>query len=141
MRSGTLHLDDEGFVRAFESCELPGASFHHADHVRLTWIYVREFGEQVAAERVLAGILRFATHSGSAKKFHYTQTCAWVRLIAAAHRESPELPSFRDFITAHPELLDADALGRYYSKFLLETPAARAEWVEPDISSLPSLDK
>jgi len=141
IRSGTLHLSDEEFVRAFESCELVGASFHHADHVRLTWIYVRQYGEQAATERVMAGIRRFATHSGSAQKFHQTQTCAWVRLIAAAQRGRSELRTFVEFIAAHPELLDANALARYYSKSVLESPAARTGWVEPDVSPLPPLRK
>ena len=141
IRSGTLHLSDEEFVRAFESCELDGASFHHADHVRLTWIYVRQFGEEAATERVLAGILRFATHNGSPKKFHCTQTCAWVRLIAAAQGDASELATFLEFIAAHPELLDVNALARYYSKTLLDSPAARSEWIGPDISPLPSVCK
>ena len=141
MRSGTIHLGDDEFVRAFESCELAGELFHHADHVRLTWIYVRQFGEQAAAERVMAGIRRFATHNGSPQKFHFTQTRAWVRLIAAAHLSSPEQMTFEEFIAKHPNLLGADALGGYYSKALLDSPAARAGWVEPDISALPSLSK
>ena len=138
IRSGTLYLSDEEFVRAFESCELAGASFHHADHVRLTWIYVRQFGESVATERVLAGIRGFAIRHGSPKKFHFTQTCAWVRLIAAAQRNSPKMTTFVEFIAAHPDLLDANALARYYSKTLIDSPAARSEWIEPDISPLPS---
>jgi hypothetical protein len=141
IRSGTLHLSDEAFVRAFESCELTGSAFHHADHVRLTWIYVRQFGEKAATKRVLAGILRFATHSGSAKKFHVTQTCAWVRLIAAAQSNASELTTFAEFVAAHPELLDANALARYYSKPLQDSPAARAGWVEPDVRPLPSAHK
>jgi hypothetical protein len=141
IRSGTLDLSDEEFVRAFESCELAGASFHHADHVRLTWIYVRQFGEQVATERMLEGIWRFAAHHGSPKKFHYTQTCAWVRLIAAAQSRSAELTRFVEFVEAHSELLDGNALASYYSKTVLDSPAARAEWVEPDIRPLPSICK
>ncbi len=141
IRSGTLHLSDEEFVRAFESCELPGASFHHADHVRIAWIYFRAYGEETATELMLAGIRRFAAHNGSPQKFQYTRTCAWVRLIAAAQRESPDLKTFAEFIEVHMELLEGNALGRYYSKAVLDSPAARAGWVEPDVSSLPSLTK
>lgn len=141
IRAGNLHSSDEEFVRAFESCELAGASFRHADHVRLTWIYAGQVGEQVATERILAGIRRFAAHNGSPRKFHYTQTCAWVRLIAAAQRESAEVKTFEEFIAAHPELLDANALARYYSRFLLDSPAARDRWAEPDVSPLPSVRK
>lgn len=141
IRLGTLHLSDEEFVRAFESCELAGASFHHADHVRLTWIYVCRFGESVATERMLVGIRRFAAYNGSPQKFHFTQTCAWVRLIAVARRESAAVKTFEEFIAAHPELLDVNALGHYYSKSLLESAAARDGWVEPDVYPLPSVSK
>jgi hypothetical protein len=141
IRSGTLHLSDEEFVRAFENCELAGASFHHADHVRLTWIYVRQFGEEAATERMLAGIRGFAIRHGSPKKFHYTQTCAWVRLIAAAHRESADTKTFAEFAAAYPELLDVNSLARYFSKTLIDSAAARSEWVEPDVSPLPSICK
>jgi hypothetical protein len=115
--------------------------FHHADHVRLTWIYVCQFGQEAAAERVLAGIRQFAAHNGSPQKFHFTQTCAWVRLIAAAQRESASVENFEEFIGAHLELLDANALARYYSKSFLDSPAARDGWVEPDICPLPSTAK
>jgi hypothetical protein len=141
IRSGTLPLSDDEFVRAFESCELAGASFHHADHVRVTWIYVCRFGMEGATERVLTGIRRFAAHNGSPKKFHFTQSCAWVQLIAAAQRGSADAKTFEKFIASHLELLDAGALARYYSKSLLDSPAARAGWVEPDIGPLPSLRK
>jgi hypothetical protein len=141
LRSGTLHLSDDEFVRAFESCELAGSAFHHADHVRLTWIYVCAHGEEAATERMLAGIRRFAEHNGSPQKFHFTQTCAWVRMIATAQRESADVENFLQFIEAHLDLLDAGALARYFSKSLLDSPAARAEWVEPDVCPLPSLRK
>jgi hypothetical protein len=141
MRSGTMHLDDDEFLRAFESCEIAGESFYHADHVRITWIYIQQFGEQGATELMLTGIRLFAVHVGKAQKFHYTQTRAWVRLIADAQHKTQDLSSFEEFVAAHPELLDANALAHYYSKSVLESPAARIGWVEPDVSPLPSQSK
>jgi hypothetical protein len=137
VRSGTMHLDDAEFVRAFESCELPNTSFHHADHVRLAWLYVREHGEQQAAQRMAEAIRRFATFNGAAKKFHYTVTCAWVRLISAASGRTPAAKSFQEFLAAHPELLQPDRLGRHYSPAVLDSPAAREAWVPPDLIPLP----
>ena len=139
IRSGTLHLDDEEFVRAFEACEIAGELFHHADHVRLAWIYIHEYGERPATELMLTGIRLFAVHVGKAEKFHYTQTCAWVRLISAAHNRTPDLNLSLEFLAVHPELLDASALASYYSKIVLESTSARSGWVEPDISPLPSV--
>jgi 2'-5' RNA ligase len=137
LRSGTMHLADAEFVRAFESCELPNTSFHHADHVRLAWLYVREHGEEQAAQRMVEAIRRFAAFNGAAKKFHYTVTCAWVRLISAASGRTPAAKSFQEFLAAHPELLQPDRLGRYYSPAVLDSPAAREAWVPPDLTPLP----
>jgi len=140
-RMGCGDLSDNTLVELLESCELRNDLFHHADHVRLAWICVRQFGEQAGAERVLGGIRRFAIHNGSPQKFHYTRTRAWVRLIAVAHHKSPNYSAFMEFAAAHPELLDANALAPYYSKSVLESPAALMGWVEPDISPLPSVSK
>jgi hypothetical protein len=137
LRSGTAHLSDEEFLRALESCELAGDLFHHADHVRMTWLYVRRFGEAEARVRAAQSIQRFAAHHGSAPKYHHTMTLAWVRLIAAASRSTPEGARFEDFSARHPHLFDPAALAQYYSPELLASPAARADWIEPDLRPLP----
>lgn len=135
--SGTLHLTDAEFIRDFESCELPNSSFHHADHVRLTWVYVRRFGEVAAGDLITHGIIQFATHYGSPQKYHHTMTRAWVRLVAAAWRATPEANRFEDFVALHPHLLDRSALADYYSASHLDSAAARASWIEPDLRPLP----
>ena len=134
---GTLHLNDDEFLRAFESCELSNGAFYHGDHLRAAWLYVRRFGEAEAAIRLREGILRFATHYGSPQKYHHTMTVAWVRLIAAAHRQSPELARFDDFIAAHSDLLNMRALSKYYSASRLGSFTARAARMEPDLQKLP----
>ncbi len=135
--SGTIHLSDDDFVRLFESCELPGNSFHHADHIRLTWIYLRQSGETETVERMLKGIYRFACHNGRPEKFHYTVTRAWVRLVAAAWRSDSSMTQFTDFAAAHPHLLDKNALQLHYSSARLGSAAGREGWTEPDLAPLP----
>src|SRR4029077_6630307 len=134
LRWGTAHLSDEEFLREFESCRLPGESFHHADHVRVSWIYLRRFDEPAAQERMAQSIERFATHHGSPRKFHVTMTLAWMRLVAAAvrapptpraragmrlvaaaWRAPPAITRFEEFAAAHPRLLDPQALAQHYS--------------------------
>jgi len=85
------------------------------------------------------GIRRFANHHGATQKYHHTLTLAWMRLVASALVETPEGYAFEQFITAHPQLKDANLLAKYYSKELLQTAAAREAWVEPDLQPLPDL--
>lgn len=134
---GSAHLADQDFLASFESCALPNAQFHHADHVRLTWLYVCRHGEESAAERVIEGIQRYATFNGAARKFNFTQTRAWVRLVSHACENQPQSSSFQELAAAWPKLLDKNALSAHYSNQLLESDEARVRWVEPDLLPLP----
>lgn len=134
---GNAHLSEEEFVEAFESCRLPASSFHHADHVRLAWIYLRSLSEAEAAARIAESIRRFAAQIGKSEKFHVTMTLAWLRLVAAALKTTPAGTGFSDFLVATPHLLDQGALAEHYSRTLLASDAARLAWVEPDLLPLP----
>ena len=112
MRAGNLeiamgsgHLCDEAFVAAFEACTLPNTQFHHADHVRLAWILVRSDGEAQATERIATAIRRFATHNGAPGKYDDALTRAWMRRIAEAVKQSPQVGTFEDFAEEHRGLL------------------------------------
>jgi len=130
---------DEEFLRAFEDLSFPAEHFHHREHIRVAWLHLNSSDATRAAERMAAGILRFANHQGATQKYHHTITLAWMRLVGAALVETPENTTFEQFIAAHPELNDKDLLNRYYSKELLQTAAAREGWVEADLQPLPAL--
>jgi hypothetical protein len=61
---GCGHLSDDEFVAAFEECRLSPAGFHHANRVRLAWIYTGRCDAKGAEEKLLAGIRRFAAKAG-----------------------------------------------------------------------------
>ena len=137
--SGASAWSDEEFLRAFEDLSFPAELFHHREHVRVAWLYLKSSDATRASERMAAGILRFANHHGATQKYHHTVTLAWVRLVAAALVETPDGYNFEQFLGARPELGDKDLLGKYYSERLLQSAAARESWVEPDLQSLPTL--
>jgi hypothetical protein len=130
---GCGHLSDDEFVAAFEECALSPALFHHADHVRLAWIYAGRCDAKEAEEKLLAGIQRFATKAGVPGKFQYTTTVAWSRLVAASRKHSKSDSTFGEWIANHPEFLDRGLLEKYYSKDKLQSEPARATWVPPDL--------
>ncbi len=136
---GASAWSDADFLRAFEDLSLPVGVFHHREHVRVAWLYLKSSDATRAAEQMAAGIRRFASHQGATQKYHHTLTQAWMRLVAAAMVETPEGYTFDQFLAAHPELHDKDALAKYYSSELLQTAAARERWVEPDLQPLPAL--
>lgn len=137
--SGARAWSDEDFLRAFENLSFPADQFHHREHVRVAWLYLKSSDATRASERMSAGIRRFANHHGATEKYHHTLTLFWMRLVAVALVETGEGSAFEEFLAAHPELSDKNLPSRYYSQQLLEAPAAREGWVEPDLQALPSL--
>jgi hypothetical protein len=84
-------VSDDELVAGFEACTL--AEFHHADHVRVAWVYLRRF---------VVGLQRFAAANGAAQKYDDALTCRYLALIAS--RMAGE-SSFDGFAAANPDLL------------------------------------
>jgi hypothetical protein len=133
---GTAPLSDDAVLQAFEACQLDPGKFHHADHIRLAWLYVQRYGAHPAEALLLEGIPKLAQHAGAPQKFHYTATVAWTRLVAATCCESNSCDSFYEWIKAHPELLNKHLLNEHYSAGRLESSEARRGWLDPDLKPL-----
>jgi hypothetical protein len=131
-------MTDDDFVRAFESCELPSESFRHTQHLRLAWIYLRRMPYGAAAAAMERGVRQYAAHHGAMQKYHHTLTLVWMRLVAAASAAHSN-EDFEGLLRVHPALLDKLTPQRFYSAARLESAAARADWVEPDLRPLPQV--
>ena len=124
-------------IRDFETCALPAQAFHHRDHIRVAWTYLRMMDYQAAEKRMSDAIRKFAAVHGATSKYHHTLTLAWMRLVAAAIRDDQDIDDFDHFAGEHPDLFDASAPETFYSPGLLQSEAARSGWVEPDLRPLP----
>jgi hypothetical protein len=137
--SGARVWSDEDFLRAFEDLSFPAEQFHHREHLRVAWLYLASSDATRAAERMCAGIRRFANHQGATEKYHHTLALFWMRMVGVALVETPEGGGFDEFLADHRELCDKNLPAKYYSPDLLQTAAAREGWVEPDLQPLPHL--
>jgi hypothetical protein len=120
-------MTDSEFLSAFDDTTLE--PFHHRDHLRVTFLYLRQFGEKATRERLGPAILRYAAARNGAEKYHETITLAWISLVAGA---SGNTQDFDAMLLEHPQLLDKNLLDRYYSTSVLQSREARKHWVEPD---------
>lgn len=130
-------ISDDEFLAAFESAML--TDFHHVDHIRAAWIYLRRLPFPQASERMAESVRHFAVKHGAHMKYHETITQAWMILVGDAltqDRRNAAI-SFDAFTAARPELLDTHALDRFYSSQLLASPSARTGFVPPDLFPLP----
>lgn len=130
-------MTDADFLAAVEAATYPGEAFNHRAHVRLAWLCLRERGFDAGLERVRCLIQRYAAALGATGKYHETLTRAWAELVRAALEASPGAASFDAFLEARPELRDSKRLERHYRKETLDSAAARAGWVAPDVAPLP----
>jgi hypothetical protein len=127
---------DAAYLEAFEAGGVAPESFHHRDHVRLIWTYLRMDGLEQGGDRMAGAIRRFA-EAHAPGKYHETITRAWIRLVWAALAESPGA-GFEAFLEAHPDLADKGRLRAFYRPETLASDAARGSWCEPDLKPLPS---
>lgn len=127
-------MTDREFIRRFENCTLPGESFHHRDHVRVVWLYLRCYPVLETLDRFSAGLKRFATANGQPNLYHETITWAYVLLIhERMSRNGPE-QGWADFVDANADLFDwkNNVLKSYYHDETLRSENARRAFVFPD---------
>ena len=134
-RLGQTPVNDGEFVAAIESCAISCGDFHHADHVRLAWIYLRRYPLVEAIGRFTESLRRFAAHCGAPKKYHETITWAYLLLIHERMQRDDarcEWEDFRagnaDLFSWNPSILERD----YYAPETLRSDLARRIFVLPD---------
>ena len=128
-------MSDQEIIRRFESGDLPGSGFHHADHVRLAFAYLREFPTLEAMQRFSAALQRFAALHGKAQLYNQTITWAYILLIAERiARSGEEKPDWNHFAEQNPDLLvwKGGILTRYYEDDTLKSELARGTFIFPD---------
>lgn len=126
-------MTDSAFLAAFRDTTLPTSMFHHRDHVRMAWLYLREHGAVEAPARFAADLQRFAVAKGVPGLYHATITGAYMAIIAERIAATP-VDGWDAFADAHPDLLTwkPGVLDRYYSDARLKSPLARAQFLMPD---------
>jgi hypothetical protein len=126
-------MTDAEFLTSFEACTLPNSAFHHRDHVRLAWLYLRRHTPLEALARFAEGLKRFATANGHPGLYHETITWAYLLLIRE-RMERGGAGDFEEFAAMNPDLLTwkPSVLDRYYAPETLGSELARRVFVMPD---------
>jgi hypothetical protein len=133
----------DGLVGRFEAASIPRREWTHVAHLEIGACYVDRFGPGEALDRLRAGICRLNEANGVANTptngYHETVTAAYVQLIARFLSACAPVMSFPERVAAllASPVAGKQALLRHYSRALLMSPRARAEWVAPDRLPLP----
>jgi hypothetical protein len=122
-------------INRFESGRVPEDEFHHADHVRLAFAYLRSYPVLSALEKFSAALQRFAASNGKTQLYNETITCAYIFLIAERiARCGAQEPDWDHFVQENPDLLvwKNGILTRYYEDVTLKSDLARRSFILPD---------
>lgn len=127
-------MSDEEFIASFEDCSLAANSFHHADHVRMAFLYVSRFPALKALERFSNSLIRFATANGKPDLYHETITWAFLFLIRERMARAGDEQSWTQFAAGNPDLLNwkDNVLTKYYRPETLSSNLARSTFLLPD---------
>ncbi|MGE0462608.1 MAG: hypothetical protein AB7Q16_14665 [Vicinamibacterales bacterium] len=127
-------MTDEELMHAFEAAQVPEGGFHHAQHVRVAWNYLRAHPLPEALGRFCAGLKRFAEAQGATGLYHETITVAYLLLINERWAGSDPATTWEAFAASHPDLLAwrPSLLDRLYAPETLASPRARRVFVMPD---------
>jgi hypothetical protein len=127
-------MSDEELIERFEQCTLSGADFHHRDHVKVVWLYLRGYSVLETLGRFSTGLKRFAEANGKPNLYHETITWAYVFLIHERMQRGGVEQSWAEFVARNADLFDwkDSILKSYYQHDTLNSEIARRTFVLPD---------
>ena len=126
-------LSNRRLIQQFECNLIPEDSFHHADHVRLAFAYLREYTPLEALDKFCTALKRYAAARGKSQLYHETITHAYFFLIRERMARCPG-SDWENFSRQNPDLLvwRNGILTRYYEESTLQSELARAVFLFPD---------
>jgi len=126
-------MSDEELIDRFESGAVAETAFHHEDHVRLAFAYLRSYSPLEGLQRFSCALKRFAASQGKADRYHETITFAYFFLIneRLARRACS---GWEEFAESNSDLLvwKGGILEPYYESSTLSSDLARRVFVLPD---------
>jgi hypothetical protein len=137
--------DDEKFLKQFETTTLPLEEWHHKQHIRVAYLYLRRFPFETAVVRMREGVKAFnaakKTPEAIDRGYHETTTQAWMHLVHFTLCEYGPAADAEAFYEQSPQLKQKKILRFFYTKERLTSSEAKAGFVEPDIIPFPKSRK
>src|ERR1700739_1288708 len=99
-------MTDDEFIASFESCDLPNESFHHADHIKMTFLFLSRYPALEALQRFSASLVRFAAANGKPGLYNETVTWAFLLLIRERMVRAGCRQTWAQFAACNEDLLN-----------------------------------
>ena len=127
-------MTDEEFFEKFENATLSPKLFHHREHVKMAWLYLKKDELPAALAKFSASLKRFSSANGADNLYHETITFAFMAIINERLRASPDARGWEAFVEENPDIFDwkENVLKKYYREETLKSDFARRNFVFPD---------
>ena len=127
-------MTDDEFMAKFEDGSLPSESFHHLDHVKMTFLYLSRYPALEALHRFSASLAKFAAAKGKPGLYNETITWAFVFLIRERMVRGGCHQTWSEFAAANIDLLSwkDNVLKKYYCEGTLASDLAKSTFLLPD---------
>ncbi len=132
--NGHLELSDEQFIHQFATCTLNPKLFSHEAHIRLAWIHIRKYGEQIAIDHICDQIRAFDQTFGDGSKYNETVTVAAIKAVNHFIQRS-KADTFIAFIQEFPRLKTnfKDLMACHYGFDIFNDTRAKKKYLAPDL--------
>jgi hypothetical protein len=141
-------MTDADFLHQFEKCTLPFKEWTHRAHVKVSYLYLRRHQFDEALDLLRTGIKRYnranQVSEGPISGYNETTTHAFLHLILAtlqAYEQTHPVSTADEFCDMHPQLMTKHALRFFYSPHQRLHTQAKTQFVEPDLTALPRLQR
>ncbi|MEM6754138.1 MAG: hypothetical protein AAF630_14315 [Cyanobacteria bacterium P01_C01_bin.38] len=140
-RNYKTEAEIDSLISKFENCTLPRSEWNHQAHLNVALWYLNRYDEQEAIDIIRRGIQSYNEAMGIKTTkdggYHETLTLFWVRMVSHYLSVTQENKSiYQMAIAISNTYTDKYLPFQYYSRDLLMSWEARANWVEPDLKSL-----
>jgi hypothetical protein len=133
-------MDDENFLKQFESAAWPKADWHHRQHIKVAYLYLHRYPLEIASVKISENITAYNKAHGVEESltsgFHETMTQAWLRLVYFTLCEYGPVENADAFFEQHPQLSQKQVLRFFYTRERFLSPEAKATFIEPDLIPL-----
>jgi hypothetical protein len=131
----------DGLAGKFEAATIPAEQWYHATHLAVAYWYASRYGLAEAESRLREGIRRLNLALGGQNTedggYHETLTLFWLRIVrnfVLASEDGPEA-TLEQLIQLYGDR--RDLWREYYSIDVVRSREARAQWIAPDLRSIP----
>lgn len=136
MKKYTSESEILALVHDFENGTISRDKWKHAEHLTVAFHYISQHDLETATDKMRGGIFNllesFGVNLSKEMPYHKTLTCFWMQTIDKFARSN----SSNLMIEAYNQLIerfDKNLPLKFYSRELLFSDRARAEFVEPDL--------